>query len=199
MHLGLSVWMHDSKNDSSDWLDFFTQKVLCPWFGPPPRRSGSRSALNNLFQDSSPLGEIRHKSMPRRQTCVVIKTCIMTSQVRHSELGSVISDCLVVLDWEYLKYLKTLATLLDPRLCTAVRVWNSTHGVRVWQMYHIDLDSVQFHSSSWLMCGSTLKETVVEWPDMWMWYVSCPTTVKPRYNAVSGRHLLKPRYKRGAL
>ena len=24
-------------------------------------------------------------------------------------------------------------------------------------------------------------------------------TVKPRYNAVSGRHLLKPRYKRGAL
>ena len=24
-------------------------------------------------------------------------------------------------------------------------------------------------------------------------------TVKPRYNAVSGRHLLRPRYKRGAL
>ena len=25
------------------------------------------------------------------------------------------------------------------------------------------------------------------------------STVKPRYNAVSGRHLLRPRYKRGAL
>ena len=24
-------------------------------------------------------------------------------------------------------------------------------------------------------------------------------TVKPRYNAVSGRHILRPRYKRGAL
>ena len=30
-------------------------------------------------------------------------------------------------------------------------------------------------------------------------HIHTSTTVKPRYNAVSGRHLLKPRYKRGAL
>ena len=30
-----------------------------------------------------------------RQTCVMTNTCVMTSHVRHSKRGSVISDCLV--------------------------------------------------------------------------------------------------------
>ena len=38
---------------------------------------------------------ICHQCMPQRQMCVVIKTCIMTSKVHHSEWGSTISDCLV--------------------------------------------------------------------------------------------------------
>ena len=33
--------------------------------------------------------------MPRRQTCVIMKTCSLTRHVCHSERGSVISDCLV--------------------------------------------------------------------------------------------------------
>ena len=36
-----------------------------------------------------------YQSMPRRQTCIVMKTCIMMSHVCHSERGFVISDCLV--------------------------------------------------------------------------------------------------------
>ena len=51
-----------------------------------------------LFKNSSPLGDyyryakICHQSTPRRQMCVMMKTCVMTSHVRHSERGSVISD-----------------------------------------------------------------------------------------------------------
>ena len=33
-------------------------------------------------------------------TCLVAKTCIMTSDMGHSERGSVISDCLVISDAE---------------------------------------------------------------------------------------------------
>ena len=59
----------------------------------------SRSTLKNLFTDSSPLGDRNkrcHQSMPRCQTCIMMKTCVMTSHVRHRQRGSVISDCLVI-------------------------------------------------------------------------------------------------------
>ena len=65
------------------------------WLGPPLKLSGSGSVsgLKNLFEDSSPLGG---RNMPRRLTCAIMKTCVMTSHVRHSERGSVTSDCLVM-------------------------------------------------------------------------------------------------------
>ena len=77
----------------SDLLDFVTQEVLYPWLGPPLRSSGSRSGsgLENIFKDFSPLGD-RNK-ICHRMICVMMKTCIMTSYVHHSERGSVISDC----------------------------------------------------------------------------------------------------------
>ena len=37
------------------------------------------------------------QSTPRHQTYIMMKTCTMTSHVRHSERGSVISDCLVMI------------------------------------------------------------------------------------------------------
>ena len=39
--------------------------------------------------------KVCHQSTPQRQACTVMKTCIITSHVHHSERGSVISDCLV--------------------------------------------------------------------------------------------------------
>ena len=46
-----------------------------------------RIGLN--IKDSSPLGDLMTnyaiKLTPRRQTCVVMKICIMTSHVRYSE------------------------------------------------------------------------------------------------------------------
>ena len=59
-------------------------------------RSGS--GLNNLFKDSSPLGDMKNYAIKVRhdvKLCVVMKTCVMTSCVHHSERGSVIFDSLV--------------------------------------------------------------------------------------------------------
>ena len=74
--------------------------ILCPWLGSPLRWSGS--GRKNLFKDYSPMGDwtiiICHQNSQWHQTCAVMKTCIMTSHVHHSERESVISDCLVVDD-----------------------------------------------------------------------------------------------------
>ena len=42
------------------------------------------------------IGQTCHLGTPRRQTCVMMKTCVMTSRMRDSEGGSVISDFLVI-------------------------------------------------------------------------------------------------------
>ena len=39
--------------------------------------------------------------MQRRQMCVIMKTCVTTSHVRHSERGSVIYDCLVKIELNF--------------------------------------------------------------------------------------------------
>ena len=70
------------------------------WLGPPLSRSGSGLNNNYFLKDSSPLGDrtkYATQSMPQRQTCVTMKKCIMMSKMRHSERGSAISDCLVVI------------------------------------------------------------------------------------------------------
>ena len=40
--------------------------------------------------------KICHQSTPRRQTCVMVKTWVMTSHERHSEPGSDVHDCLAL-------------------------------------------------------------------------------------------------------
>ena len=59
-------------------------------------KKGNNSGLNNLFKDSSSMGD--------RAKYYVKLRCdkfIMTSQVRHSERGSVISDCFVCMAVEH--------------------------------------------------------------------------------------------------
>ena len=53
-----------------------------------------------------------------------------------------------------------------------------------------DIDKTIVNAEDATQCNLAL--TAVE-----LWLIV--HTVKPRYNAVSGRHLLRPRYKRGAL
>ena len=101
-----------NSNYSSDWLDFFTQELLYPWLRPPLRwsRSGSRYGLNNnLFMDSSPLWDrtkYASKVWHDCQTCVMMKTCVMTSHVRGS----------AIFDWQ--------------RSVQHSMVWQPTHGAR---------------------------------------------------------------------
>ena len=52
--------------------------------------------ITNVLKDSSPLRDMTRYDMKGRQTCVTMKKCIMTSKVHHSERGSAISDCVVL-------------------------------------------------------------------------------------------------------
>ena len=63
------------------------------------RNSKTFATIDLICLDSRIYLRILHhyeigQNMPRHQKCVM-KTCVMTSRVRHSERGSVISDCLV--------------------------------------------------------------------------------------------------------
>ena len=53
----LSVWVRNSTAIASIHMDLFTEEVISPWVGPPLRRSGSgsKSGLNVVLKDSSPL------------------------------------------------------------------------------------------------------------------------------------------------
>ena len=55
-----------------------------------------------MFKVSSSLGETTKyasKVTPRRETCATRKTCVMKSEVHHSERRSAIYDCLVGSDF----------------------------------------------------------------------------------------------------
>ena len=55
--MSMSVRTRNSKTIAPIDLIFFTEEVLYPLPGPPLRLSGFGSGLENLFEDSSPLGD----------------------------------------------------------------------------------------------------------------------------------------------
>ena len=91
----LSAQMRNSKIIAPIYLIFVHKKYYThasPLLSDDPYRD----------LDSIIYSRIRHhqkigQSMPQRQTCIIIKTCVMTSHVPRSERGSVIADCLVTL------------------------------------------------------------------------------------------------------
>ena len=86
----MSIRTRNSKTIYPIDLNFFTQEVFYPWHGDPLRLTGSEIGfgVKHLFKDSTLLGynddKICHQSMPRSQTCVVMKIlhhmCVMSNE-----------------------------------------------------------------------------------------------------------------------
>ena len=87
--------------------------MIYPWLRPVLRysRSLSGSALKNVLNDYWPLhsrtksGKIYYKSASWCQTCIMMKTAVIMSQVHHSEKWSAVYDCLVLLVFTSVFYL----------------------------------------------------------------------------------------------
>ena len=60
--------------------------------------------------------------MPRHQTCVMVKTCVITSDACHSERRSVIYDCLVLFCYAAARY---MSLILLPYMCVTFDIRNN--------------------------------------------------------------------------